>query len=226
MMPCGSRKKAKSEETPPCKDALLRVPPLVLVRTNGSTPIQILHKYIVGNGNTHRSHYFMSSYDYSLSLILRRFCAIGNQRKYNACLFFSPVQPFKDGIAYLFRTKTIDEESKCNNHRESVHVGIIAVLQPDIFLYLAFSRHTAFIYSSDGGTECRGDYPEQLHQFRLTHQYIGNVFWNDCSAALGHCNDIPFHTYDIDSYTSFILLPILSSSMEKSLSSFSVVILA
>ena len=184
------------------------------------------HKCIVGNGNTHRSHYFMSSYDYSLSLILRRFCTIGNQRKDNACFFFSPVQPFKYGIAHLFCTKGINVESKCGNHRESIHIGIIPVLQTNIPLYLVFFQYTAFIYGSDGGTECRGDCIEQLHQFRLAHPYTGNVLRQYDSAVFTHCYDFPFHTHAIEGYTSFILSPILSSSMEKSLSSFSVVILA
>lgn len=161
-----------------------------------------------------------------LCLILRYSYAVGIQRKENTYFIFSPVQPFKNGIAHLFCTKGINVESKCGNHRESIHIGIIPVLQTDIPLYLVFFQYTAFTYGSDGGTECRGDYPEQLHYFRLAHPYTGNVLRQYDSAVFTHCYDASFHTHAIEGYTSFILSPILSSSMEKSLSSFSVVILA
>ena len=96
------------------------------------------NKYIVGNGNTHRSHYFMSSYLYILCLIIRHFRSVTAQRKEDTCFLFSQVQPFKYGIAHLLRSETVNAESKRNYHRETEYISIIAVLQPDILLNLVF----------------------------------------------------------------------------------------
>lgn len=45
------------------------------------------------------------------------------------------------------------------------------------YLYLVCFQDTAFIHGFDCGTECRGDYPEQLHQFHFRHPdiFIRNI---------------------------------------------------
>ena len=65
--------------------------------------LNYVYGYIVGNGNTHRFHYFMSSYLYILCLILRHFHSI-TQRKEDTCFLFSQVHSFKYGIAYPFHS--------------------------------------------------------------------------------------------------------------------------
>ena len=151
------------------------------------------YKYIVGNGNTYRSHCSMSSYPYILCLIIRYFRSVTAQRKEDTCFLFSQVQPFKYGIAHLFRSEAVDTESKRDYHRETEHISIIAVLQPDILLHLIFFQYVAFIYGFDGGTECRGDYPEQFHQFLFAHPNAGGILRHDDIAGFIHDYEVPFH---------------------------------
>lgn len=46
------------------------------------------------------------------------------QRKEDACFLFSQVQPFKYGIAYLFRSVCTDEEIKSDNHFKVVTIYV------------------------------------------------------------------------------------------------------
>lgn len=181
-------------------------------------------KYIVGNGNTHRSHYSMSSYPCVLCLIIKHFCPVITQRKEDTCFLFSQVQPFKYGIAHLFRSETVNTESKRDYHRETEYISIIAVLQPDILLHLIFLQYVAFIYGSDGSTECRGDYPEQFHQFRLAHPNAGGILRHDDIAGFIYYYDVSSHTHDIVIPLNVLLS--LSPNIVRSLSSFCVVIFA
>ena len=87
-----------------------------------------MNNYIVGNGNTHRFHYFMSSYQCVLCLIFRHFHTIHTQRKEDACFLFSQVQPFKQDFTHLFCTGTVNAESKRDYHWETEHIGMVTVL--------------------------------------------------------------------------------------------------
>lgn len=94
------------------------------------------YRYVIDNGAMHRFHYFMPSYPCTSCLIIRYFCSITYQRKEEDCFLFSQVNLSRMTLA--FRTKTIDAESKCNYHRKTEYICIIAVLQTDIFLDLVF----------------------------------------------------------------------------------------
>lgn len=96
----------------------------------------------------------MSSHYWILCLIIRSLCPVTAQRKEEGCFLFSQVHPFKNGIAHLFRTETIDTESKRNYHRETEYICMIAVFQSDILLNLVFFQCSTFIYGSDGSSEC------------------------------------------------------------------------
>jgi hypothetical protein len=123
---------------------------------------------------------------------------VNTWRKEECCFLFSQVQPFNNSIAHLFRPKTADVKSKRDYHRETEHIGMIPVLQPDILLYLVFFQYATFIHGFDGGTECRDNYPEQFHQIRLTHPNAGDIIRHDDIAGFTHSYDISFHTHPID----------------------------
>lgn len=79
------------------------------------------------------------------------------------------------------------------------------------------------VYRFNGGTECRGNYPEQLHQFHFGHPYI--PAWNVHYTAFTDCYNCPFHNHiaiEISLNDWLSRLP----NVVKSLSIFSVVILA
>ena len=54
--------------------------------------------------------------------------AVGVQRKEDACFLFSQEQPFKQDFTHLFRTGTVNAESKRDDHRETEHIGMVTVL--------------------------------------------------------------------------------------------------
>lgn len=180
-----------------------------------------LYKWIVGNGNTHRFHYFMSSYQYTSCLIFNCFHST-TQRKEDACFLFLQVQPFKYGIAYPFRSVWTDVESESDNHFKAVNIHATFVRQMDIPLYFMLFQYSAFINGSDCSTDGRSDNPEQADKLRFTHSYIP-VRYNH-STVFCDFDYVPLHCPAIDTLLNdwFSLLP----NMVRSLSNFWVVILA
>ena len=85
------------------------------------------------------------------------------------------------------------------------------------------AKRFTLIYCFYGSSECRGYYPEQLHQFHFGHPNI--TAWDIHSAILADCYNCSFHSYiaiEISLNDWLSLLP----NIVKSLSIFSVVILA
>ena len=55
------------------------------------------------------------------------------------------------------------------------------------------AKRSTLIYCFDGCSECRGYYPEQLHQFHFLHP---NTFaWNIYSTTFADCYNCSFHSY-------------------------------
>ena len=137
---------------------------------------------------------------------------------------FSQAQPFQQGIAHPCGVGRVDTESECHNHRQGIDFRIIAVGQTDTPFNIARLQHPAFVHSSDGGTECRGDYSKQRYQFHFTHPHAGGIGRHGNPAAHIHCDCCPFHI------PATLMLPndllSLSPSIVRSLSSFSTVIFA
>ena len=107
--------------------------------------------------------------------------------------FFSQTQPFQQGIAHPCGIWRVDTESECHDHRQGIHIRIITIGQPDASFHLARLQHFAFVHGSDGGTECRGDYIEQLYQFHFVHPHVGGIGWYGNPAAPVHRDCCPFH---------------------------------
>lgn len=85
------------------------------------------------------------------------------------------------------------------------------------------AKHSTLVYCSNGGSECRGCHPEQLHQLHFRHPNITS--WDIHIAILADCNNCSFHSYiaiEISLNDWLSRLP----NIVKSLSIFSVVILA
>lgn len=108
-----------------------------------------VYRYIVGNGNTHRFHYFMSSHQYILCLTLRRSHSVYTQREVDYYFLFSQMQPFKYGIAYPFRSACVDAESEGGNHFKAINVHADLIRQTDIPLRFIFFQYSAFINRFD-----------------------------------------------------------------------------
>ena len=54
------------------------------------------------------------------------------------------------------------------------------------------AKRPTLAYRFYGGSECRGYYPEQLHQFHFRHPNI--TVWDIHSSVLADCNNCSFHT--------------------------------
>ena len=69
--------------------------------------------------------------------------------------FFLRAQPFQQDIAHPCGIGCVDTESDCHDHRQGIHVRIIAIGQPDTSFRFARLQHSALVHGSDGGTKCR-----------------------------------------------------------------------
>ena len=85
-------------------------------------------------------------------------------------------------------------ESKCHNHWQGVHVHKVAVGQLDAPFHFAKRQYPAPVHGSDGGTECRGNYIEKLHQLHFAHPNIGGIGRYGNPAVPVHRDCCPFHT--------------------------------
>ena len=63
----------------------------------------------------------------------------------------------------------------------------------DVSLRFVWFQHLTSVNGFDGSTECRGDYPEQLHKLRFTHPYISCIGWYSYFSVLINCDGFPFH---------------------------------
>lgn len=106
------------------------------------------HKCIVGNGNTHRFHYFMPSYHYALCLIVRNLNTIAHQRKEDACfsLFAStvfqewhcaPVPHPNCRCGKQVRLSSGNWTHRHKNRSPSEHISVLCILSGHRILYTA-----------------------------------------------------------------------------------------
>ena len=138
-------------------------------------------------------------------------------------VFFLPVNALQYLLPYLTRLVCVEPESKGDNRFKVVECS--PTCRRDYIASLRGRRikNSASVYRFDGGTERRGDYPEQLHQFRFGHP---NITARDVHPAIfSDCYDFPFHTHLAIEISLNDWLSRLPNSV-KSLSIFSVVILA
>lgn len=122
-----------------------------------------------------------------------------------------------------FRLVCVKTESKGDNHANVVECspayGSSHIATPGC----CRTNPAVLVYRSDGGTECRGNHPEQLHKFHFGHPYI--FTWDVHPAAFADCYNCPFHNHiaieiSLNDWLSWL------PNIVKSLSIFSVVILA
>gem|GEM_PF-6775255 len=137
--------------------------------------------------------------------------------------FLLPANTPQDLFPYLTRLIGVKPESKGDNRFKVVERSPTCRNNDSTSLRGRRIKNSAFVYSTDGGTERRGDYPEQLHQLRFGHPYItaGDVY----PAAFTDCYDLPFHTHLPIEISLNDWLSRLPNSV-RSLSIFSVVIFA
>lgn len=138
-------------------------------------------------------------------------------------LFFSLANTLQHLLPNPFRFVCAEMERKGDNHFDIVECspayGSSHIATPGSH----WANSAVPVYRSDGGTECRGNYPEQLHQLHFGHPYIPT--WDVHPAVFTDCYDSSFHNHiaiEISLNDRLRRLP----NVVKSLSIFSVVILA
>ena len=136
--------------------------------------------------------------------------------------FFSSAQSFQQCIANRCGTWRVNAKSECHHHRQGIHVRIIAVGQLDTFFSFKRIQNSTLVHGTNGGTERRGDYPEQLYQLHFIHPYITCIGWYGNSTIAVRCDYFPFHIPAIFTFPNDLLS--LSPSIVRSLSNFCTVI--
>lgn len=116
-----------------------------------------------------------------------------------------------------------ETESKGDNHFDIVECspayGSSHITTPGS----RWANPAVFVYRFDGGTECRGNHSEQLHQLHFGHPYI--TAWDVHPAAFTDCYNSSSHNHIAIEISLNDWLRRLPNTV-KSLSIFSVVILA
>ena len=119
-------------------------------------------------------------------------CTIGVQRKEDACFLFSQVQPFKNGIAHLFRPVCADTERKGDYRFKAVNLYTALVGQVDSVPYFVLVQNSALAECLYPRLDGRGGYSEQLAEFPLAHGGYLYVGRQDYCAVLVYADDVPF----------------------------------
>ena len=96
-------------------------------------------------------------------------------------------------IPYPARFIGVQLKRKGNDHFKIVVCSLTCRGSQIASLGAYRAKHSTLVYCFYDGSECRGYYPEQLHQFHFRHPNI--IAWDIYSAILADCYNCSFHSY-------------------------------
>ena len=108
-------------------------------------------------------------------------------------ILFSLAQTLQYLLPYPACLIGIQTKRKSNDHFEIVECCPTFRRSQITSLGAYRAKRSTLVYRSDGGLECRGYHPEQLHQFHLRHPNI--TAWDIHSATFVDCYNCSFHSY-------------------------------
>ena len=106
---------------------------------------------------------------------------------------FSLAQTLQHLLPYPTCLIGVQPKCKSNNHFKTVICCPTCGSSKITPLGGRRAKHSTLVYRFYGSLECRGYYPEQLHQFHFRHPNI--VAWDIYSATFTDCYNCSFHSY-------------------------------